>query len=85
MISDSLPNDPEGLQFKKAMIAMVLFGVGEVLGCFFIGYMVDHYGSRISVFINLSIIVVMIGLTLGFIMQYEYNFLVFAMTFMWGF
>ena len=67
------------------MIAMVLFGLGEVLGCFFIGYIIDKFGSRKSVFVNIVIFIVMIFFTFAFLYQYEYNYFTFLMTFMWGF
>lgn len=35
---------------------MIFLGLGEVLGAFFIGYIVDHFGSKISVFVNLLFI-----------------------------
>jgi MFS family permease len=67
------------------MFAMVFFGVGEVLGCFFVGYFIDKYGSRFAVFINVGIIIIMSVVTLWFISLFEYNFLAFLMCFMWGF
>jgi predicted MFS family arabinose efflux permease len=30
------------------MLAMIVFGVGEVVGCFFIGYFIDHFGCKFS-------------------------------------
>jgi len=67
------------------MVAMVAFGVGEILGCFFIGYFVDNYGSKICALINVGIIIIMSGVTIGSIMMNDFNTLTFVMTFMWGF
>lgn len=64
---------------------MVAFGAGEILGCFFIGYIVDKYGSKTASVVNIGIMAVMLGVTFGFLIDFKYNFLVFAMTFMWGF
>ena len=46
---------------------MVAFGMGEIFGCFFIGFLVDKYGSKIAGLFNLVIIVIMTGISLGFI------------------
>jgi predicted MFS family arabinose efflux permease len=49
------------------MLAMVWFGVGEILGCLFIGYLVDRIGSKMSSIVNLGIIAIMLGVTFGFL------------------
>jgi predicted MFS family arabinose efflux permease len=67
------------------MLTMVAFGVGEILGCFFIGWIVDRFGSKVAVIVNLIVITIMTGLTLGWLAQFDYTFLTFAMTFSWGF
>ena len=64
---------------------MVLFGVGEIMGGFFIGFFIDKFSSRFAVMINLVLIVVMGGVTLLFINQFSYNFLAYLMCFLWGF
>ena len=67
------------------MLAMILFGVGEVLGCFFIGYFIDRIGNKKSVLINLVLILIMTGVTISFLYVMQYNALAFVMCFMWGF
>jgi len=54
-------------QFKWSMLAMVGFGFGEIFGGFIIGYVVDRYGSKIAIMCNLVIILLMFGVTMGFI------------------
>ena len=63
---------------------MIAFGVGEILGCFFIGWVVDKFGSRKAAWVNVGICAIMTGVTLAFLMVNEYNALAYAMTFMWG-
>ena len=63
LISFSLQADTQALQFQKAMIAMVFFGVGEILGCFFIGFIVDKISSRKAALFNVGIVVLMIAVT----------------------
>ena len=67
------------------MLAMVLFGFGEIVGGFFIGYFIDKYSSRFAVLINVAIIVLMGIVTSIFIEQWHYNFTAFLMCFLWGF
>jgi predicted MFS family arabinose efflux permease len=67
------------------MLAMVLFGVGEILGCFFIGFIVDKLGSKKAVLFNLAILAAMFSVTFIYIHIYEYGFLSFLMCFLWGF
>lgn len=43
------------------MLAMIMFGIGEILGCFSIGAIVDKYGSKIA---GLANIIIMITMTL---------------------
>lgn len=72
-------------QFEKSNYAMIMFGLGEILGCFFIGYIVDKYGSRPATFVNIAIMSIMTLVTLAYCFQYEYGFLAYVMCFMWGF
>ena len=63
---------------------MVAFGVGEVLGCFFIGSIVDRFGSKNTAYVNIAICIVMTIVTLIFIGMNEYNALAYVMCFLWG-
>jgi MFS family permease len=64
---------------------MTLFGVGEILGSFFIGFFIDKIGSKLTVFINLTIIAIMGGVSLGYILVEKWNVLAWFMCFFWGF
>ena len=66
------------------MLAMVGFGFGEIFGGFFIGYIVDRFGSKVAILFNLLIIIVMFGFTIAFIHVWEFNWLAWVMCFMWG-
>jgi MFS family permease len=57
-------------KFKWSMLAMVLLGVGEILGCFFIGGIVDKFGSRTAIVCNLICILLMIASTIWYIVVY---------------
>jgi predicted MFS family arabinose efflux permease len=83
LISDGDTNTDD--QFLKTNLAMTAFGFGEIFGCLFIGYIVDKFGTKKAGFVILIIISIMTAFTLGVIAQYKYDFLVFAMTFAWGF
>ena len=47
---------------------MIAFGAGEILGCFFIGFIVDKFGSRKAALVNVVICLVMTGVTLAFLL-----------------
>lgn len=85
MLSRSVGGNNPQYQFKMAMLAMVLFGVGEILGCFYIGAIVDKYGSKTATVCNLVNILLMIGSTIAFILIFEFNYLAWIMCFFWGF
>jgi predicted MFS family arabinose efflux permease len=84
MMSQTLGPD-ENYQFKWSMLAMVGFGVGEVFGGFFIGFIVDRYGTKTAILCNLVSILLMNGVTLAFIYQFKFNALPWIMCFLWGF
>ena len=64
---------------------MLVFGIGEVLGSFFIGQIIDSQGSKLVSIINVVLIVVMTFITLAFLGINQFNLLAFVMTLMWGF
>lgn len=64
---------------------MVSFGVGEILGGTFLGIIIDKKGNIAATFANIIMISVQTVLVLAFLYVNEYNWLAFAMTFMWGF
>jgi hypothetical protein len=64
---------------------MVLFGLGEILGAFFIGFFIDRIGSKLCTFINIGIIAIMGGVSLGYIILEKWNALAWIMCFFWGF
>jgi len=66
------------------MIAMVVFGIGEVCGCIFIGQLIDNHGSKLVAVVNVVIVVIMTFVTLAFLGINQFNLLAFLMTFLWG-
>lgn len=64
---------------------MVGFGVGEVVGGFLHGLLIDQIGSKKTVFVNLLIMAVMTLVTMLSLYQLRYNVLTIAMCFMWGY
>lgn len=64
---------------------MIGFGLGEVFGCFFIGFIVDKFGSRKAALFNSGICIIMTTLTMIYVTIYDFNALAYAMTFFWGF
>jgi len=78
----------EKREYKLSMLCMVSFGVGEVLGCFFIGLFIDKIGSKISSVVNVALVTIMGVFTIMFIKWPgdDYNvYLGHIMCFLWGF
>jgi predicted MFS family arabinose efflux permease len=69
----------------KSMLAMVSLGVGEIVGAFFIGQIIEKFGNRFTSFYILVILITQTVITLLFIVEDEYSWLAFVMTFIWGF
>ena len=66
------------------MFAMVALGAGEVLGCIFIGQVIDRYGSKIASVINVILIASTTLISLFFLSVNRFNYLAYMMTFLWG-
>jgi predicted MFS family arabinose efflux permease len=66
-------------------LAMNFFGVGGVLGSFFIGFIVDKFGSKDAVMFNVSICFVMTLITVTFCLADWKMSLACLMCFLWGF
>jgi len=64
---------------------MILFGIGEILGCFFIGYIVDNYGSYKATWVNVGIMTLMGISTVAYAFIYKFGLLAYVMCFLWGF
>lgn len=76
---------PQESKFEMSNYAMIMFGLGEIFGCFFIGYIVDKFGSRQATYANIVIMSIMAGVTIIYCLTYEFGFLAFLMCFLWGF
>ena len=79
------PGKTEDEQLQGALFGMTAFGVGEVLGGFLHGLLIDKIGSKKTVFFNLIIIAALFVSTMMSLWQLEYNYLTFITTFLWGY
>lgn len=84
MMQQAIGGTDTQYQFKMSMLALTLFGVGEIVGCFYIGFIVDKFGSRVATICNLVNIVAMIGTSVAFLIVFEFNYLAWIMCFLWG-
>ncbi|CDW80707.1 major facilitator superfamily protein [Stylonychia lemnae] len=84
LISATLPNDSDSDKLSKSMLAMVAFGVGEVVGGLLIGYLIDTKGSKFVVIANVVIMILMVFFTIFYSVAFTYSPLAFVMTFLWG-
>jgi predicted MFS family arabinose efflux permease len=81
LTTSSLDTD---VKLEKSMLAMIVFGIGEVCGCLLIGQVIDSQGSKLVSIVNVVIIVIMTFVTLAFLGINQFNLLAFLMTFLWG-
>ena len=85
LISDMMPEESDSVKLERSMTAMVVFGFGEVFGGLIIGQVIDAKGSRFVAVLNTLIVLLMSSVTLLFIGLYEFSWLAFLVTFLWGF
>lgn len=84
-LASEVPPVSDDNQFFYSMLAMIWFGIGEVLGCVYIGQVIDRYGSKIATIHICVIILIMGGLTIVYIiLNHYYTGLAYAMCFFWG-
>lgn len=85
LITDTISGDDDNDKFMKSLFAMVALGVGEMIGGLFIGQIIDRYGNKKAAIANVVLILIQTGITIIYIVIYEYSWLAFLMTFSWGF
>lgn len=49
-----------------------------------IGFIVDKINSKIAVLANVTVIVLMLIVTFAYLIIYDFSWLAFVMTFLWG-
>ena len=67
-----------------SMQAMIMFGVGSMIGTIAIGYITDRFGSKIGVLFNLTSVVFMTVVSVYFIADFSYSWIAFMMALSWG-
>ena len=70
---------------SKALVGMIAFGAGEIIGGLLLGVIIDKIGSKYTCIINIMIVGVQGLVTILSINSADYNALSFLMTFLWGF
>lgn len=66
------------------MKCMAVLGIGEIVGSFLSGYVIDKLGSKRVVVLNVSILIVMGVITCTFLLLDDFSLLAYAVTFIWG-
>ena len=67
------------------MLAMMALGVGEILGSYIMGRLVDKLGLKDSSLINMVLILIASSTVVYYLYRNDYGFLAYFMAFMWGF
>lgn len=68
-----------------ALFAMVSIGVGEIVGSFIQGYIIDKKGSKFSILPLLVLTAISITILLYETYASDFSFFTFVMTLFWGF
>ncbi len=84
LISDTIDGDVN-VKYQNSILAMIPLGIGEIFGCFYIGFIVDKYGSRVATLANIFNCFIMTAVTLVYCVNFNYTWVAYLMTFMWGF
>ena len=84
IIVETLPNETHTEQLKKSMQAMICLGIGEIVGSLAIGQVIDKVGNKVTSWITIVLIVLQTFLTVLYIYNGVYNWLIFAVTFIYG-
>eukprot|EP00347_Sterkiella_histriomuscorum_P023914 403332950 len=85
IIVSTIPNDSENQQMMKSLFSMVSLGLGEIVGGFFIGQVIDKMGNKSASIINMVCVAIQTLVVILFLYRNKFSLMVFFMTFIWGF
>lgn len=68
-----------------ALIGMVVFGFGEVIGGFMHGLTIDYMGSKKTVLVSTSITILTFSCALISIYRLKLDYVSYTMCFLWGY
>ena len=63
---------------------MVALGVGQIIGGVAIGLLLDKIGPKKCSLLNVALVILVSGLTIGYVYKNEYSFFAYVVTFFWG-
>ncbi|CDW83344.1 major facilitator superfamily protein [Stylonychia lemnae] len=85
IIAGTIQSDSEDQQMMKSLFAMVSLGIGEIVGGFYVGQIIDKFGSKTASISNIALVGMQTIVVLAFIYNNKFSLMVFVMTFIWGF
>ncbi|CDW83659.1 major facilitator superfamily protein [Stylonychia lemnae] len=71
-------------KISNSMLTMVTFGTGELIGSLFTGWMIDKYGNKKTVTINIVLVSIQTILKLIYLINYKFSWFAYFLTFVWG-
>lgn len=83
--TDAYKNSDGAEYLSHALYALILLGVGQAISGIVMGRLVDTFGSKSTVFVNLVVLVLTIMISLWNIEQGEFNWRSYLTCFAWGF
>ncbi|CDW72896.1 major facilitator superfamily protein [Stylonychia lemnae] len=85
IIIDTQTKGDDQQKFSNSMLALVSLGAGEIAGSILSGWMIDKYGNKKTVIMNIFLVFIQTCLMIAFLIEYKYSWLTFVLTFTWGF
>ncbi|CDW89596.1 major facilitator superfamily protein [Stylonychia lemnae] len=71
-------------KFFQSMLTMVSFGAGEIMGSLISGLMIDYYGNKKTVYMNILLVSLQTCLMFVYMIDYKFSSFAFLLTFVWG-
>ncbi|CDW90524.1 major facilitator superfamily protein [Stylonychia lemnae] len=84
IIIDTQSTGNDNHKIYISMLSMVFFGIGNIVGSLFIGWTIDKYGNKKSAWCIILFLSIQTIVMLGYLIDYEYSWLTYALTFVWG-
>ncbi|CDW80605.1 major facilitator superfamily protein [Stylonychia lemnae] len=71
-------------KFSQAMLTMVSFGAGEIVGSISTGIMIDKYGNKKTAMLNIFFVLIQSILMAVYLINYQFSWFTYVVTFAWG-
>ncbi|CDW90286.1 major facilitator superfamily protein [Stylonychia lemnae] len=84
IIIDTQSIGDDQYKFSQSMLTMVSFGIGEIVGSLVSGFMIDKYGNKKTVLLNILLISIQTIIMIICMIDYRFSYFSYFLTFTWG-